>query len=78
MSEKNPNDPMDHTWQMHMQTLIRRKKNLEIKETLESAISEWYFNHGIPEPNWKMQKDPQWWIDYLNEIENGEQENDDW
>jgi hypothetical protein len=61
---------MDPTWKMHMQMLTRRKKNLEIKEKLENAISEWYFTQGISEPNWKIQKDPQWWIDYINEIKN--------
>jgi len=55
---------------MHMQMLMKRRKNLEIKETIEKAISDWYFEHGIPEPNWKMQKDPQWWIDYIKDIEN--------
>jgi hypothetical protein len=23
---------------------------------------------GIPVPNWKTQKDPQWWIEYLEEL----------
>lgn len=70
MSEKIPNDHTDPTWQMHMQMLMQRKKNLEIKETIEKAISDWYFEHGIPEPNWKIQKDPQWWIDYIKDIKN--------
>lgn len=51
-----------------METLMKRKKNIEIKETLEKAISDWYLENGKPEPNWKMQKDPQWWIDYLKEL----------
>lgn len=51
-----------------METLMKRKKNIEIKETLEKAISDWYLENGMPEPNWKMQKDPQWWTDYLKEL----------
>lgn len=61
---------MDHIWKTYMQTLTQRKKSVEIKEKLEEAISNWYFEHGIPEPNWKYQKNPQWWIDYLNELNN--------
>jgi len=42
---------------------------IETKEIIEQAIWEYYFEKGIPVPNWKMKKDPQWWIDYLNELE---------
>lgn len=53
-----------------MKILTMRKNNLKIKNTIESEISNWYFDNGIVEPNWKFSKDPQWWIDYLNEVEN--------
>lgn len=53
-----------------MEMLMRRKKVIETKEIIEQAIWEWYFERGLEVPNWKMQKDPQWWTDYLNDTEN--------
>ncbi len=60
---------MDHLWTMHMKTLTKRKKQIEISETLSEAISQWYYENGMVEPNWKVQKDPQWWISYLQELD---------
>ena len=70
MSEKNPNDHTDPTWQIHMETLAKRKKMIEISEKIDMALWEWYFERGLEVPKWKMQKDPQWWTDYLNELDN--------
>ena len=39
---------------------------MEIAQTIDEAISEYYSLHGKPVPQWQRQKDPQWWIDYLN------------
>jgi len=36
------------------------------------------FEQGKPVPNWKMQKDPQWWTDYLSELSGDYDGNDDW
>ena len=52
-----------------MKTLTERKKQIEISETISNAISNWYIEHGIPEPNWKLQKDPSWWTDYLRGLD---------
>jgi hypothetical protein len=52
-----------------MKTLTKRKKQIEISETLSEAISQWYYENGMVEPNWKVQKDPQWWISYLQELD---------
>jgi len=41
---------------------------MEIAQTIDEAINEYYSLHGKPVPNWKPQKDPQWWIDYLIEL----------
>jgi hypothetical protein len=42
-------------------------------EKLEDAIREWYLENDMPEPNWRRNKDPKWWTDYLNELRsNGE------
>lgn len=57
-------------WKMHMQILMKRKRKIEIAEIIDEAIWKWYFENGKEVPNWKMQKDPQWWIDYLKELKN--------
>ena len=69
MSEKIPNDHTDPTWQMHMEMLIKRKKVIEVNETLRKAISDWYFENGKEEPIWYVPKDPDWWVDYLRELD---------
>jgi hypothetical protein len=53
-----------------MEMLMKRMKRIEVSEIIDEAIWKWYFERGLEVPNWKMQKDPQWWIDYLKEIEN--------
>jgi hypothetical protein len=70
MSEKMPNENTDPIWRTHMETLMKRKRLIEIAEIIDKAIWEWYFEHGKEVPNWKMQKDPQWWTDYLEELDN--------
>jgi len=49
---------------MHMQTLMKRKKNIQIAQIIDEALEEHYSELGLPVPNWKRCKD-QWWIDYL-------------
>ena len=63
------NDHTDPTWKTHMQTLMMRKRLIETKEVIEQAIWEWYFERGLEAPKWKMQKDPQWWTDYLASLD---------
>jgi hypothetical protein len=46
-----------------------RKRVLETKEVIEQAIWEWYFERGLEVPNWKMQKNPKWWTDYLASLD---------
>ena len=56
-------------WQMHMQTLMKRKKNMEIAQTIDEALYQYYMvERGIPVPNWKCNKDPEWWTTYLEEL----------
>ena len=78
MSEKMPNDHTDPMWRTHMEMLMKRKKVIETKEIIEKAIFDWYFERGLDVPNWRMQKDPQWWIDYLKELDGDNEDNDDW
>jgi hypothetical protein len=51
-----------------MQTLIKRKKNLQIAQTIDEAINEWYSLHNLPVPDWKCKRDPDWWTEYLKEL----------
>jgi hypothetical protein len=69
MSEKIPNENTDPMWKTHMETLMKRMRQTEIAEIIDEAIWKWYFEQGKEVPNWKMQKDPQWWIDYLRELD---------
>jgi len=69
MSEKIPNDHTDHMWEIHMQTLMKRKRSMEVAQIIDNALFEWYSERGMEVPQWKRTKDPQWWIDYLREIE---------
>tara|TARA_A100001201_G_scaffold25294_1_gene28447 strand:- start:256 stop:483 length:228 start_codon:yes stop_codon:yes gene_type:complete len=68
MSEKNPSENEDLMWQTHMQTLMKRKRSMEIAQTIDDALQEYYSERGLPVPEWKLKKDPQWWTDYLIEL----------
>jgi hypothetical protein len=65
MSEKNLYENEDPSWQIHMQTLMKRKRNMEIAQTIDDAINEWYLLHDKPVPRWRINRNPQWWTDYL-------------
>jgi hypothetical protein len=54
----NPENPMENSWTTHMQMLTKRKKRIEISEKLSQAISDWYTENGLPEPDWRPHKDP--------------------
>jgi hypothetical protein len=69
MSEKMPSDHTDLMWKTHMQILTKRKMLIEVAETIDKTIWEWYFERGLEVPKWKVQKDPQWWIDYLASLD---------
>ena len=68
MLPKNPSENEDPIWTTHMLTLTKRKRSMEIAQTIDNALEEYYSERGLPVPNWKQQKDPQWWIDYLKEL----------
>ena len=51
-----------------MQTLTTKKRNMEIAQIIDSAIFEYYSERGLPVPNWKQTKNPQWWVDYLTQL----------
>ena len=68
MFDENLYENEDPTWKTRMRMLTKRKRNLQIAQIIDEAIAEYYSLHGKPVPNWKTQKDPQWWIDYLEEL----------
>ena len=41
---------------------------MEIAEKIDTALEEYYSERGMPVPQWKQRKDPQWWKDYLIEL----------
>ena len=52
-----------------MRTLMKKKRNMEIAQIIDDALEEHYSELGLPVPNWKRQRDPQWWIDYLKDLD---------
>ena len=65
MSEKNLYENEDPIWRTRMQTLMKKKRNMEIAQTIDEALEEWYSERGLEVPDWKTQRNPQWWTDYL-------------
>lgn len=51
-----------------MQMLTRRMRSMEVKQIIDDALFDYYSEKGLPVPNWKINRDPQWWIDYLDEL----------
>ena len=68
MSEKNLFANEDPIWRTRMQMLTTKKRNMEIAQIIDSAIFEYYSEKGLPVPQWRQQKNPQWWVDYLTDL----------
>jgi hypothetical protein len=68
MSEKMPNDHTDPMWKIHMKILMRRMRQSEIADRIDKALFDWYFERGMEVPDWKVKKDPDWWIEYLDDL----------
>ena len=69
MLEKNPLENEDPTWKMHMQTLMRRKKNMETAQIIDEALHQYYvIERDEKVPNWRYIKDQDWWIEYLKNL----------
>ena len=51
-----------------MQTLMRRKKNMEIKQIIDDSIFQYYTSKGLPVPQWKRKTNPDWWVEYLQSL----------
>ena len=68
-SSQNPENPMDPTWQMHMQTLMQRKRSMEIAQIIDESLYQYYvIERGEEVPNWRYIKDQDWWIEYLKSL----------
>ena len=66
MSEKNPLENEDPIWQTRMQMLMKRKKNMEIEQTIDDALYQYYtVERGGEGSQLEIHKGPEWWIDYL-------------
>ena len=50
-----------------MLTLMMRKRNMEIAQTIDKSLYEWYSERGKNVPKWKR-KDPDWWTEYLDSL----------
>lgn len=69
MSQEKNIGPEDHIWKTHMKTLMKRKKNMEIAQTIDDALYQYYVvERGEEVPNWRYMKDADWWIEYLKEL----------
>jgi len=69
MSKQNPENPTDPIWQMRMRTLMQRKKSMEIAQTIDEALYQYYVvERGEDVPNWRYIKDQDWWIEYLDSL----------
>tara|TARA_Y100000361_G_C11041584_1_gene280195 strand:- start:513 stop:737 length:225 start_codon:yes stop_codon:yes gene_type:complete len=67
MSEKNLYENEDPIWRMRMQTLMQKKRSMEIAQIIDKALYDYYSEKGKPVPVWKK-KDPDWWTTYLNDL----------
>ena len=69
MSQQNHQENEDHLWQTRMKMLTKRKKNMEIAQTIDEALYQYYtIENNLPVPNWRTIKDPEWWIQYLKDM----------
>ena len=41
---------------------------MEIAEKIDAALEEYYAEKGMPVPQWKCKRDPDWWKEYLLKI----------
>ena len=50
-----------------MQMLMKRQRSMEIAQTIDDALHEWYSEQGRPVPQWKKEK-YNWWKEYLESL----------
>ena len=47
---------------------MKRTRNMEVKQIIDDALFEYYSERGLEVPQWQMQRNPEWWISYLNDL----------
>lgn len=52
--------------------LTRMRKNMEIGQIIDEALFRYYSDKGESVPNWRVHKDPDWWVEYLKELKDKE------
>ena len=67
MLDENLYENEDPSWRIHMLTLMKRKRNMEIGQTIDKALEEYYNEKGRPVPRWKKEK-YSWWREYLESL----------
>ena len=69
MSDKNLFANEDPTWRIHMRTLMKMKRSMEIAQIIDDALHQYYvIEQGKPVPNWRYMKDQDWWMEYLKSL----------
>lgn len=68
MSIEKPED-LTPIWKMFMETLKKRMIGLKTDIIVKEAISEWYKEAGLPEPNWQTKRNDDWYKEYLKSLE---------
>ena len=41
---------------------------MEIAQTIDEVLFRYYSEQGKPVPEWRTKKNPDWWINYLEEL----------
>ncbi len=69
MSNQNPEKNTDLIWQTRMRTLTERQKGIKIAAIIDEALYRYYtIERGLKVPEWRMVKDADWWLEYLDKI----------
>lgn len=63
---------MNGDWDYQMEVLNKRKRIIEIADTIDKVLWEWYSERGREVPNWKQSINHDWWNLYLGELDNQE------
>ena len=41
---------------------------MEIAQTIEDSLKQYYDSMGKPVPRWKLKRNPDWWTTYLEDL----------
>ena len=67
MSQEKNTESEENLWKIRMQTLMKRKKNMETAQIIDKALFEYYSEKGMEVPKWRKPINT-WWRDYLKEL----------